>query len=97
MNRRPQFTLRALLVLMLVVAAFFGGVRLGRERQKREDQLAAEISYEEAIKNFREMKARLLQPRPKISSPNLRVIPDVVWEDPGPNFESPPEQSGTQE
>ena len=33
---RPQFTLRALLVAMLVVAAFFGGVEFGRvEGQRR--------------------------------------------------------------
>lgn len=31
---RPQFTLRALLVAMLVVAAFFGGIRFERERRR---------------------------------------------------------------
>jgi hypothetical protein len=30
---RPQFTIRALLVAMLVVAAFFGVVRFERDRQ----------------------------------------------------------------
>jgi hypothetical protein len=35
---RPQFTLRALLMAMLVVAAFFGGIRFERERQRREDR-----------------------------------------------------------
>jgi hypothetical protein len=34
---RPQFTLRALLVAMLVVGAFFGGIWFERERQRRED------------------------------------------------------------
>jgi hypothetical protein len=36
--RRPQFTIRALLVLMLVVAAFFGGIKFERERRIREEQ-----------------------------------------------------------
>jgi hypothetical protein len=35
---RPQFTLRALLVLLLAVACFFGGIRFERERQRREDE-----------------------------------------------------------
>lgn len=34
---RPQFTLRALLVAMLVVAAFFADIRFERERQRREE------------------------------------------------------------
>jgi hypothetical protein len=34
---RPQFTLRALLVLLLAVACFLGGIRFERERQRRED------------------------------------------------------------
>lgn len=42
--RRPQFSLRALLVLMLSVACFFGGVRFERERRRRSDEAArAEI------------------------------------------------------
>ncbi|HVV73535.1 MAG TPA: hypothetical protein VHI52_18825 [Verrucomicrobiae bacterium] len=36
--RRPQFTIRALLVLMLVVAAFFGGIKFEREQRIREEQ-----------------------------------------------------------
>lgn len=39
--RRPQFTLRALLATMLVVAAFFGGIHVERERRRREDEKAA--------------------------------------------------------
>lgn len=31
---RPQFTLRALLVAMLIVAAFFGGMAVQRQREK---------------------------------------------------------------
>jgi hypothetical protein len=39
---RPQFSLKTLLWLMLVVAAFVGGIRFERERRRREDQAAAE-------------------------------------------------------
>ena len=45
---RPQFTLRALLVLLLAVACFFGGIRFERERQRRAD-IAAELA---AVTNF---------------------------------------------
>ena len=38
---RPQFTIRMLLVLMLVVAAFFGGIRFERERQRRAEEVGA--------------------------------------------------------
>ncbi len=38
---RPQFTLRALLALMLAVACWFGGIHFERERQRREDEAAA--------------------------------------------------------
>ncbi len=41
---RPQFTLRALLVAMLVVAAFFLGIRFERQRQRRERE--AELARE---------------------------------------------------
>lgn len=33
--RRPQFTIRALLVTMLVVAAFFGGMAVQRQLDER--------------------------------------------------------------
>jgi len=39
MSRR--FSLKALLVLMLSAACFFGGIRVERERQRREDEAAA--------------------------------------------------------
>jgi hypothetical protein len=38
---RPQFTLRALLILLLAAACFFGGIRFERERQRWEDEAAA--------------------------------------------------------
>jgi hypothetical protein len=37
MSRRFQFSLRALLVLILALACFFGGIRFERERRRRED------------------------------------------------------------
>ena len=37
---RPQFTLRTLLVLLLAVACFFGGIRFERERRRRADEAA---------------------------------------------------------
>lgn len=39
--RRPQYTLRAVLVATLVVAAFFAGIRFEREWRGREDEAAA--------------------------------------------------------
>jgi hypothetical protein len=41
MSRRFQFSLRALLMVMLVVAAFFGGIRFERERRRRADEKEA--------------------------------------------------------
>ena len=41
---RPQYTLKTLLVAMLVVAAFFGGVRFERERRRRADEEAAALA-----------------------------------------------------
>ncbi|HET6879768.1 MAG TPA: hypothetical protein VFI31_06425 [Pirellulales bacterium] len=38
---RPQFSLRALLIAMLVVAAFLGGIHFERERRRREDDAIA--------------------------------------------------------
>ena len=43
---RPQFTLRALLVLMLAVASFFGGITFERERQRRADE-ASDQNYDQ--------------------------------------------------
>ena len=38
---RPQFTLRALLVLLMAVACFFGGIRFEQERRRRAEEAAA--------------------------------------------------------
>ncbi|HJT34543.1 MAG TPA: hypothetical protein VJ783_21105 [Pirellulales bacterium] len=52
--KRPQFTVRALLVLMLVVAAFFGGIRFGerreRDRRTREDDARAKKVIADMLK-----------------------------------------------
>lgn len=47
---RPQFTLRALLVLMLAVACFFGGIRFERERQRQQDEAS---DYDQVRPPFR--------------------------------------------
>lgn len=39
-TRRPQFSLRALLVLVLAAACFFGGIHFERERRRREVEAA---------------------------------------------------------
>jgi hypothetical protein len=53
--RRPQITLRALLVAMLIVGVFFGGMVVQREltrrdmaRQKAENEAALRIKLEKA-------------------------------------------------
>ncbi len=47
---RPQFTLRALLVAMLAVGCFFGGIHFERERQRREDEAAKLAASSKASK-----------------------------------------------
>lgn len=54
---RPQFTFRALLVLLLAVACFFGGIRFERERRRREDEAAASAA-EAAQRDAQEEKMR---------------------------------------
>lgn len=39
MNRRFQFSLRSLLVVILVAASFLGGIHFERERRRRADEL----------------------------------------------------------
>jgi hypothetical protein len=41
---RPQFTLRTLLVAMLVVGAFFGGIKFERQRHQGADEAAAKAA-----------------------------------------------------
>jgi hypothetical protein len=57
---RPHFTLRVLLVAMLVVAAFLGGVRFERERRRRADQ-ASQCEAFEADRNAMLNDMRQLQ------------------------------------
>lgn len=54
MSRRFQFSLRALLVLMLAFACFFGGIQFERERKRRE---AARIPSAPEFKLSREAAA----------------------------------------
>ncbi|HVA44904.1 MAG TPA: hypothetical protein VNH11_00835 [Pirellulales bacterium] len=50
MPRRFQFSLRALLVAMLVVAAFFGGIHFERERRRLAAEAAAK--REDAVRVY---------------------------------------------
>jgi hypothetical protein len=43
--RRFQFSLRALMVAMLAVACFFGGIRFERERRRRADEAAMPAQF----------------------------------------------------
>jgi hypothetical protein len=49
MSRRFQFSLRALLVVMLAVACFFGGIRFELERRRRADE-AIELAAKSALR-----------------------------------------------
>ena len=51
---RPQFALRSLLLAMLVVAAFCGGIQFERERQRRKDE---KLAIQPEFKLSREAKA----------------------------------------
>ncbi|HET6884529.1 MAG TPA: hypothetical protein VFI31_30525 [Pirellulales bacterium] len=55
---RPQFTLRALLVLMLAVACFFGGIHFERERVRRAEPTAPEFKL---AREARQAKLKKLQ------------------------------------
>ena len=58
--RRPQFTLRALLVSILVVAAFFGGIQCERYRYEREQwNRGLEFGIRKALKRKEEARKRL--------------------------------------
>ena len=63
--KRPQFTLRALLVAVLVVAAFFAGIHFERERQRRADlemeRLASEAERARVMREAMAIQARLSQ------------------------------------
>ena len=49
---RPQFSLRAFLVAVLAVAAFFGGIRFERERQRRASEAAALAARQSRVKRY---------------------------------------------
>ena len=46
--RRPRFSIRALLWLTLVVAAFLGGIGFEKERRRREDEQLLDRPFTEA-------------------------------------------------
>jgi hypothetical protein len=52
---RPQFTLRALMVVMLVVAAFFGGMQFERERRRQADEASADRLLREQLSLLEEV------------------------------------------
>ncbi|HVX11631.1 MAG TPA: hypothetical protein VHC22_10660 [Pirellulales bacterium] len=56
---RPQFTLRALLVLVLVVGAFFGGIELGAKREQK--RLASDRSELKAAQDALQRTANTVQ------------------------------------
>ncbi|HVA47428.1 MAG TPA: hypothetical protein VNH11_13750 [Pirellulales bacterium] len=60
MPLRFQFSLRALLVVMPVVAAFFGGIHFERERRRRRDEKPA---TEPEFKLSRQAKGQTLKPK----------------------------------
>lgn len=65
MSTGLQFSLRPLLVAILAVAAFFGGIRFERERQRREDLLVEEMALDqqraEMVKEMQAVQSRLLE------------------------------------
>ena len=61
MSARFQFSLRALLVLILAVSCFFAGDRFGRDRQRHEDLLAEQIARKKGLEEARAFRERLQQ------------------------------------
>ena len=68
---RPQFTIRILLMLMLVVAAFFGGIRFERERQRRAEEAARK---REVSLKFHLKRGRIEETYDKFDSPTTIKI-----------------------
>ncbi|HEV3340643.1 MAG TPA: hypothetical protein VG125_09805 [Pirellulales bacterium] len=62
---RPQFTLRALLVLLLAIACFFGGIRFERERQ-REKAEQMKLEVEQARRNLLAVKKAFMEERRRL-------------------------------
>lgn len=92
---RPQFTLRALLVLMLVVGCFFGGIRFERERRRRADEAA-----ESAAEGQRSKAIHLPLSGPEVTRWVMENAPpgsmgeDTLW---SPDTEALPAATATQE
>jgi len=63
MNRRLQFSLSWLVILMLVIGAFFGGVSVGRRCHELENQRAKEeLASERERLGLDRMRMRLHNP-----------------------------------
>jgi hypothetical protein len=66
--RRPQFTIRALLVLLLAVACFFGGIRYEKDRRRREEEAAKRAAAMPA--QVRLKRGKIEETYDKFDSPN---------------------------
>ena len=74
MARRFQFSLRALLVAMMVVAAFFSGIHVERRRKA--------AHYDDAIKALEAENAALRNPFKMIGRKTAQggsVAPSLTW------------------
>ena len=70
MSRRFQFSLRALLVVLLAVACFFGGIRFERDRQRLAEEAAASAARRSTIQRDTPEKTRLPLPPPQTPAPS---------------------------
>jgi hypothetical protein len=68
MMPRPQFTLRALLVLMLAAGCFFGGMRFERERRREDESATGRTRY------FND-KGQIAKPGEPISEIRHKILP----------------------
>ena len=78
---RPQFTLRALLVAMPVVGAFFGGVIVGRRVDSHERGTLTKMILDlgqdnEKLEHF--IYERGMDP-PTVIHPDVETLDDVLW------------------
>lgn len=62
MSRRFQFSLRGLLVVILVVAAFFGGVHFERERRRCDDAAQGLAADSLRVFYFQDLRSAIQEP-----------------------------------
>lgn len=77
MRRRFQFSLKWLLVAMLIVAAFFGGIRFERERVERE---RLRLALDAQQKEVDQLRARFNALMDKQRDRSKRVFPWIAPE-----------------